>query len=106
VTFYSEKIVKSLRRPRHCGACGHAMAIGEFALYCSGKWHGEFWTGHYHEDCRRAEVALNGEYGDGEQWWDLASFDADDLEFIRETHPVAFARLSPPPPMNNHEGGV
>lgn len=93
VTFYSEKHIKALRKPRQCQACGRAMPTGEPALYCSGKHDGDFWTGHYHDDCRSAEVALNGEFGDGLVWFDLSSFDREDLEFIRETHPVAFARV-------------
>jgi hypothetical protein len=91
--FYSERTIKALRKPRQCQACGRAMDIGESALYCSGSWDGDFWTGHYHAECRAAEVVLNGQYGSGQEWYDLSDFDSEDREFIRETHPTAFARL-------------
>lgn len=92
MTFYSERNIAALRKPRLCNACGRAMAAGEPALYCCGKHDGDFWAGHYHHECRLAEVALNGQFGVGVQWWDLASFDNEDLLFIRETHPIAYAR--------------
>ena len=72
------------------------MAIGEPALYCTGldADNDGFWHGHYHAECRSAEVALNGEFGDGFVWFDLSDFDSEDREFIRETHPAAYQRVT------------
>lgn len=70
------------------------MPVGESALYASGKYEGDFWTGHFHQECRAAEVVLNDEFGDGMEWYPLNEFDQGDREFIRESHPIAYGRIA------------
>lgn len=97
MTFYRENTIKALRKPRLCEGCGRAMAVGEPALYCTGTSTESdgFWHAHYHAECRAAEIALNGQYGNGFKWYLLSDFDREDMEFVRVSHPVAYAYRYP-----------
>jgi len=95
--FFTERTVKAAK-PHRCSACETPIEIGEAHSYQSMKYCGDFTTNRQHLDCRAAECALanlHGLYG-GEDWIFLNDLDErDDLVWLREHHPTAFARVAP-----------
>jgi hypothetical protein len=79
VSFYSEKPIKAVRKARACHGCGRRIEVGEPAIGCAGHYDGEFWSGAYHGDCRKAEIELNDlhEVRHGDEWMNLG----DDMEW-------------------------
>jgi hypothetical protein len=96
MSFYSERTIKALRKPRLCGGCLHPMPVGSSALYCSGKHDGEFWTAHYHADCRAAEEYFNFVVRGGYDEWDaLHVLEPKEVASIRDLFPTVALRLRP-----------
>ena len=62
------------------------------------KYDGLFYTMRNHIECREAECALakqNGLYGGDDGWILLSDMDEpDDLAFVKEHHPAAWARVA------------
>jgi hypothetical protein len=96
MSFYSERPVKALRKPRQCQGCRHPMAVGAPALHCSGKHEGEFFTGHYHPDCHDAEMLWNA-FGPGgmDDWTALRELDHDEIASFADQFPDVALRLRP-----------
>lgn len=93
--FWRETSPKA-RKERWCDACGQQIEIGTRYVYMACKSDGEFFQISQHMECRAAEIALadlHGLYG-GEDWIHIGDLDEkDDLLWIEENHPAAFARL-------------
>lgn len=95
MSFYREAPIKAIRNPRPCLACGQRIGRGEPALGCSGIWEGDFWSGTYHTDCRKAELALNDLHDtmrEGE-FFPLSDIDREDHPWLVEQFPKVAARM-------------
>jgi hypothetical protein len=96
--FFREGTVSS-RKERQCDACGTMIDPGERHTYMAAKYDGQFYTMRNHAECREAECALaklHDLYGGDDGWIMLSDMDEpDDLAFLKEHHPVAYARVAP-----------
>lgn len=93
MSFYSEKLVRSVRKARRCMGCCRTIEVGSSALECAGVWEGDFWSGTYHTDCRAAELALNklhDLYAD--EWMSLDDMERDDWPWLIEVFPAVAER--------------
>tara|TARA_A100000171_G_scaffold14837_1_gene13271 strand:+ start:333 stop:668 length:336 start_codon:yes stop_codon:yes gene_type:complete len=94
--FWNEKEQRAAK-PHRCVACCKTIEVGDRYSYMAGKWDGVFYVVKQHRECRAAEIALAALHGlaDGEEWICLNDMDEiDDIRFVREGHPVAFARIA------------
>jgi hypothetical protein len=94
MTFYTERSVKAIRKPRPCSSCGIRVERGSSALICTGN-HDGFWSGTFHVDCREVEVALNALYDNysGDDWMSLTDIEWDDWPWLIADHPTVAARM-------------
>lgn len=95
--FFTARNIKATRKQHYCCACNKVIAVGEAAFYFSMKEDGEFWRGHYHIDCRAAEIALNDLHGcrGGDDWIGLSQIDDEDRDWLRAEYPPVAARMLP-----------
>lgn len=99
--FFRETEIKATRKPHYCIGCQLTIPAGSEAIYCAGKFDGQIDTGHYHRECREAEVAWNHEADTwGEDWNPLFSIRDDDesetwMAWLAQHHPIAAGRLAP-----------
>jgi hypothetical protein len=96
MSFYRERPIKSVRKPRRCAGCTSMIAAGSVALDISGKqWGGDFWSQTFHPECRAAEVELNKlhdtRYSD--DWAALADIDWEDWGWLLESFPIVAERM-------------
>lgn len=95
MSFVSEKVVKSVRKARHCDACSQMVEVGRPAVRWAGVQDGQFGHVLYHPECRAAEIALNKLHGTHlchDDWMDLRDMDWEDWRWLVEEHPVVAAR--------------
>ena len=92
--FYREGSVNAIRKAHRCHGCCRLMEVGSPAYTFAMQQDGEFYAGHYHQDCRKAEVALNdllqSSYG---EWALLQEIDDEDRAWLREEYPDVAARM-------------
>lgn len=50
----SSGFVKRTQRPHKCLWCGTTIDKGSSAFTEAWKWEGDFWSGHYHTECKEA----------------------------------------------------
>lgn len=92
--FYRERIIKSVRKARWCGGCIRTINVGETALDCSGVGDDGFGSATYHQDCRRAEIALNTRMETGfDEWCNLSDIDSEDVPWLRAEFPSVAERM-------------
>lgn len=101
--FFREKTIKRTAREHYCAGCNRKIEAGSPASYFACKDEGEFYSGHYHLDCREAEIAWNDL---NDTWWDdyspLYSLPESDnargpdgdIAWICEKYPDVAARLN------------
>ena len=104
--FFSEKAIKRTARVHHCTGCNGKIEAGSPASYFATKSEGEFYSGHYHPDCRAAEIAWN-ELSDtwGDDYSPLNSLPGSDnangpdgdIAWLHDNYPDVAARLLPTP---------
>lgn len=97
MSFYRERPVKAVRKPRRCVACGTRIEVGQPALDCSGHYDGDFWSATYHVECRRAEEGLNKLHDTSwsDEWMDLGDcMEWEDWPWLIEEHPVVADRMN------------
>ena len=95
MSFYREKPIKAVRKSRQCMGCRKQIEIGASALECAGHWEGDFWSGTYHAECRKAECAYNDLVGQtGDEWCALGEMDSEDWGWLIETFPVVAERMA------------
>ncbi len=64
MTYFSrQRDVKKTRKVHPCEACERPIAKGSKATYFAGTFEGDFYSAHYHPDCREAENAWNAAAG-------------------------------------------
>ena len=94
--FWSE-VQRKAAKPHVCEACRQPINVGDRYAYMVGKFDGDFFVTKQHVECRAAEVDIAHEYGlgGGEEWVFLNDLqEPEDLAFVRERHPVAYARIA------------
>lgn len=81
IAFYASRDIKRTRKVHTCESCERQIDVGSPAKYYAGKAEGDFYSAHYHPDCRAAEVRLNDEmefgYDEFCQLWHLWDERAD-----------------------------
>ncbi|GAA0729901.1 hypothetical protein [Sphingomonas japonica] len=97
MSFYRERKIVATRKPHRCYGCSHLIAAGNGALYiaASDEENGGIWHGHYHADCRQAEIALNDLLGfcNGDDWTILSNIEGEDRPWLEAEYPAVFARM-------------
>lgn len=95
MSFYREQPVKSVRKARQCVGCGKTITVGSPALECAGTGPDGFWSGTYHDDCRKAECAFNDlkDYRYGDEWYPLYEIEFDDWEWLIAEFPAVAERM-------------
>lgn len=100
MSFYREQPIKVTRKAHACYGCDRRIEAGEPALYIAAtdENNGGIWHGHYHHDCRAAEVALNDVMGfhPGDDWTLLLDVDPEDRPWLKDKFPAVAARLFGP----------
>lgn len=96
--YFREHPIAATRKPHRCEACQTTIETGSAANYITvhdGSSDGPFY-GHFHPDCRDAEVRLNDlhDWRGGDDWMALHEAEADDLPWIAEEFPAVFARVA------------
>jgi hypothetical protein len=93
--FTSERQIKKTRKVHRCEACDRSIKVGSAAAYWAGISDGEFYTAHFHTDCRVAELALNRMlHGFYDDWISLHTIDEqEDWDWLQENYPAIFARV-------------
>lgn len=96
MSFYSERNIKAIRKPRQCCGCASMIAIGEPALKCSGiNYDNDFWHGTYHHECREAETALNKCHDTHwDEWMSLTDIEWDDYPWLLVEYPAVAERMN------------
>lgn len=96
MSFYRETVVAAVRKPRSCYGCCRQIETGEPAVNCAGKYDGEFWSATYHDDCRKAEIALNDLHDTyPDEWMNLgADMEWEDWPWLIEKFPDVAARMN------------
>lgn len=99
MSFYRERQVKATRKAHRCYGCDRQIEVGGAALHIAANDdnNGGIWHGHYHHDCRKAEVELNDLYDvrAGDEWMPLRDLDREDKPWLEKNHPAVFARMFP-----------
>lgn len=95
MSFYDEREIKAIRKPRNCDGCGRTMEVGVPALRCSGVGDEGFWYATYHRECRKAEEALNElhDWRAGDDWMILSDLDWEDWPWLIEDFPEIAERM-------------
>ena len=102
--FQSVVAVKLTRKPHHCSHCCRVIPVGESALNIAYRRDGEFHAYYVHPDCDEALrdhcTTYSEFFTDGWPW--LHELEKEDLEALRDRHPIAISRLdrSAAPPVN------
>lgn len=97
--FFSERTIKSTRKPHHCFGCNGVIPTGMSARYYAMKDDGQFFDAHYHVECRAAEIALNEKNNTwGYEYSSLCLIHDgdeadDDLDWLREQWPIVADRI-------------
>lgn len=94
--FFTHRNIKATRKDHGCTGCTKLIDAGSPAWYFSTKCDGIFWDGHYHSDCRAAELALN-ELQDnrGDDFVGLPSIgdEPEDVDWLKDEYPEVAARM-------------
>ena len=93
--FYRENVIKAVRKERRCYGCSRTIVVGAPAVDCAGNYDGEFWSATYHDDCRKAEVALNDLHDSYlDEWMNLdADMEWEDWPWLIDTFPTVAERM-------------
>jgi len=101
MSFFREKPIKATRKNHFCQCCQKTILAGTPATYMAGLTeYNDFWAGHAHVECRKAECDWNSERGTYGDEWDMLYMireddDADEwLAWLAEKHPIAARYLS------------
>lgn len=89
--FFTHRDIKATRKAHTCMGCSTSIPQGASAFYFSTKQEGFFWSGHYHSECRLAEVALNdlhGNYGDDFIGLQYIGDEPEDVAWLKEEFPA------------------
>lgn len=95
MSFYRETPIKAVRKRHVCEGCSKWIEPGEAALYLACNQDDAFFRGHYHPDCREAEIALNDlkDCRSGDEWTPLFECDQEDAAWLKAEWPVPYLRL-------------
>lgn len=94
MSFSRETPIRAVRKRHVCEGCSKWIEPGEAALYLACNHDGDFFRGHYHPDCREAEVALNLKaYRCCDEWTPLFECDQEDAAWLKAEWPVPYLRL-------------
>ena len=95
MSFYRERAIKSTRKERQCYGCCRTIAVGSEALECAGTGTDGFWSGTYHTDCRKAEIAFNDlkDYRWGDEWYALHEIEFEDWDWLIDEFPAVADRM-------------
>ncbi|AIT81261.1 hypothetical protein [Novosphingobium pentaromativorans] len=101
--FLGERLLRAVRKPHRCEACGTMIHARQPAVYCSTIQDGDFFGWYSHPECRVAETDWNkrrGPWGNG-SWcdedycWLFQAVDGEPIEqaWMVANHPIAAGRL-------------
>lgn len=95
MSFYRENEIAKTRKKHFCLGCEKSIQEGQTATYCAGMSDGDFWSGHFHPDCRKAEIEMNAICGHtGDEWHPVCMADEFDmLDWLLEKHPTVHERI-------------
>ena len=95
MSFVNEKPIKATRKRHICGACNKWIEPGESAINWAGMVDGDFYSNHYHPECREAEVAYNAlkDWRGGDDWYALHEAEREDRPWLKAEHPLAYKRM-------------
>jgi hypothetical protein len=95
VSFNSERIIKSTRKPHLCEGCGQTIPAGSTAQNWTGLTDGDFASVYYHPECREAEIMLNELAGTwAGEWISLQDRDPYYDAWILTDFPIVAERLN------------
>lgn len=95
MTFYNERLIKSIRKARPCHGCNKLLEAGQSALECAGVGYDGFWAAAYHTECRAAEVAINRLHRTRDDEWIslFCDLEWEDWPWLIDEHPVVAERM-------------
>lgn len=92
------------RKPHRCAYCRSTIAAGTAYVKMAGRWHGEFYAGRGHSDCRALWDSLYWDWaGDEGMDWDLAEVFAESGEIGAAKEALNFRRGQFPHAVNRLE---
>ena len=94
--YSSFRSIKSTRKVHQCESCGKPIKIGSPAEYWAGNCDGDFYSCHWHVECRAAEVAindLNDAWGDEYCGIDFYMEEPSNRAWLIESHPIVAERM-------------
>lgn len=94
--FFTHRDIKATRKDHRCTGCTKLIPAGANAWYFSTKYDGIFWDGHYHQECRAAELALNELHDNrGDDFIGIQSIgdEPEDVDWLKDEYPVVAARM-------------
>jgi hypothetical protein len=97
--YYSHRTIKATRKPHQCEGCGKIIEAGAPAFYWAGDCDGDFYSAHYHLDCREAEVVWNSIRDTwGDEYDSLCAIheEPEDVAWLVEEFPAVAARMGLP----------
>lgn len=101
MSYASTRNIKATRKPHRCDGCGKQIETGSPAFYWAGDCDGEFYSAHYHTECRALECAWNDllDYS-GDEFTALptliSDIEPDDRIWIEVEWPIVAARIWEP----------
>jgi hypothetical protein len=70
MSFTDTRHITKTRKPHSCCWCGEAIPQGSSAVYTAGHNNGDFYAGHWHDECHTAYNRMsNEEYDDVQDGW-------------------------------------
>ena len=69
--FYSSKDIKKTRKAHKCEHCFLSIPKGSTCLYEAGKWEGDFFSHHTHNECANEYKDINKYTDCGDEWLPL-----------------------------------
>jgi hypothetical protein len=96
MSYYSTRNIKATRKVHTCDGCNKHIEVGSPAFYWAGDCDGEFYSAHYHVECRDAEVAWNemrGTWGDEYDGLSAITEEPQDVEWLAAEHPIVAERM-------------
>ena len=76
--FYTETVVKAVRKPHYCYECRTTINAGESAIKCVQLFNGDFHSDYTHEECLEASRDYNNKLLDlypGDEWYRLCDME-------------------------------
>lgn len=90
--FYNTREISRAAKPHRCDECLKPISVGEPYRAWSGRWDGDFCSGHVHGECQDWAHAVMADEPDGRPFL----WDADPEEWLvewKEPSPELLARL-------------